>query len=98
MKRIGQRNVSHKWHVRQLYKLRKWKDPRAELRNIRGKIKYRMHGKHQLQRLLRAIKADPAIMACNPNGRISSPTLRIEKLSYRLGRRRQARPRQESSS
>lgn len=82
---------SHKWHVTQLYKLRKWKEPRAELREDLFPIRNRIRGHHMLRRLLSGIRNNPAVFGHGK--RVSDPLIVIQEWPYRI-RRAQGRQRQ----
>ena len=87
------RHPEFSWHVRWLYKLRKWKDERAELREPFSSSRRYMRSHYQLLRLEEAAKSNPSVACCGK--RISAPLETWGSLSMRcriMARRNKKRP------
>ena len=69
------------WHVRQLYELRKSKEPRAELRGPLYPVRNRIEGEWNLRRLLRGLAERPGVLG--HGDRVSDPLI-MYGMTYRL--------------
>ena len=95
VKHVAMSEAHYSWHVRQLYKLRKWKPARAELRAVVCKPSRRLYGRHIERRLLRGLADNPAVFS--HGDRVSDPIVVMREFAYRMRRRFRIRRRSRMS-